>query len=187
MTKELNYPIKYAVLELQEYGGWPTYEKITKGFIVSKCYVIESHIRYLKDGTTTIFHDVVFPFNNIYDFSNYLRNKSNCNEEPITPSYDIHGNLYPIDTVTYLYDYYEDALLERNKQNKKLIIELLSGISITSPNWKENYKNIEKIHTKNIDICQKYEQFITEQTKDMEATKQVEHEEKALKLLKTKE
>ena len=33
MSEEINYPIKYAVLELKERGGWAVnYENITQGF-----------------------------------------------------------------------------------------------------------------------------------------------------------
>ena len=52
MSRELNYPIKYAVLELKEKGGYLVgYKGITQGFIVSKCYVIRSNRAYNSDGS----------------------------------------------------------------------------------------------------------------------------------------
>ena len=73
MNKEINYPIKYAVLELKERGGWSVgYKDITQGFIVSKCYVIESSIIYNADGSYKTIHRVVFPFSDIAAFKDSL-------------------------------------------------------------------------------------------------------------------
>lgn len=75
MNKEINYPIKYTILELKERGGYLVgYEDITQGFVVSKCYVIESSIAYNADGSNKIIHKVVFPFQNIESFKISLRN-----------------------------------------------------------------------------------------------------------------
>ena len=63
MKEKVNFPIKYAVLELTQSGGWMVdYKDITKGFIVSKCYVIEDNIIYDSDGNSKIVHKVFFPF-----------------------------------------------------------------------------------------------------------------------------
>ena len=51
MYKDNNFPIKYAILELKEKGGYITnYEYIVRGYIVSKCWVVESSIKYFSDG-----------------------------------------------------------------------------------------------------------------------------------------
>ena len=49
----MKYPIKYAILELKVDGG-PIhgYEEITKGFIVSKCFVLAEGLKYTSVGKT---------------------------------------------------------------------------------------------------------------------------------------
>ena len=55
--KCINYPIKYAVLELKSRGGWLVgFRDITQGFIASKCYVVETNIVYHQDGGNSITH-----------------------------------------------------------------------------------------------------------------------------------
>ena len=47
MSRENNFPIKYAVLELKEEGGYITnYKDIVRGYIVSKCWVAERRSRW---------------------------------------------------------------------------------------------------------------------------------------------
>ena len=71
MNKELNYPVKYAVLELKEVGGYSQgWEDITKGFIASKCFVVESKVKYLSDGSSKVSHKVVFPHKDYKTFKN---------------------------------------------------------------------------------------------------------------------
>ena len=57
MNNELNYPIKYAVLEVKENGEYVTSsDNLVKGYIVSKCYVVKSILDYLPNGNMTIKH-----------------------------------------------------------------------------------------------------------------------------------
>ena len=75
MNDNINYPVKYAVLEIKEIGGWAVwFENVTLGFIASKCYVIESNILYDVNGNSQVIHKVVFPFNNIEKFKSSLKN-----------------------------------------------------------------------------------------------------------------
>ena len=66
---EKNYPIKYAVMQVLEDGGWLyDYEDILIGHIVSKCYLIESKVRYYKDDENRIIHYVLFPYKRIESY-----------------------------------------------------------------------------------------------------------------------
>ena len=85
MNKIINYPIKYAVLELKKRGGWAVdFEDVTQGFIVSKCYVVESNIVYNADGTNSVKHKVVFPYDDISLFEiAKSKSKETLNQEDI--------------------------------------------------------------------------------------------------------
>lgn len=89
MSGVINYPIKYAILELKKTGGWADrYETITQGFIVSKCYVVESSITYHFNGNNKIAHKVVFPFENLLCLEESLMNGKQNIGEPNISSYD---------------------------------------------------------------------------------------------------
>lgn len=100
MSSKNKYPIKYAVLELKESGGWPVgYKDIIRGNIVSKCYVVESSIRY---GDSKIFHKVVFLFSSLETLKQSLHNQSQYIGEKAIPSYDANGDPYPITKIKKL-------------------------------------------------------------------------------------
>lgn len=168
MGKELNYPIKYAILELKEPGGWPAhYKNITQGFIVSKCYVVESKIRYHSNGKYEMMHKVVFPYNNISDFKLSMKQGNSYNEEEKVPLYDACFNPYPIDVVYDLFDSFEEAQKVAFAKIQELKKRIVLRVSVSDENWKDKYEQLKKEFIENLIICKKYEEYILEKTKNM--------------------
>ena len=169
MNLELKYPIKYAVLELKEPGGWAVgYKDITQGFIVSKCYVVGSEIKYYSNGENKITHKVVFPFKNISDFRISLQNGTDYNLNEVIPSYDACGRPYPIDEVSYLFDSYEQAHESAFKKNEKIEGDLILAVSLTDENWIEKYEKLKIEFLENLNICNQFENLILEKTENMD-------------------
>ena len=163
MSNELNYPIKYAVLEVKENGEYVTSsDNLVKGYIVSKCYVVKSILDYLPNGNMTIKHQVVFPYKDITYFKeNKCYNKLGYRNYPL---YDVCGDPYPVNTVEFLYDTYDEAKLEADlkdteRLNKMLSLEGLSDKAIEI--IQDNYE-LDK------EECAEFEQAIFNETEDME-------------------
>lgn len=188
MSKKINYPIKYAVLELKEKGGWLVgYEDITQGFIVSKCYVVESNIIYNADGSYKITHKVVFPFTDIASLRISLMNgcQNNIGEKNI-PSYDACNKPYPINEVADLFDSYEEAKIIADEKNEGLKHNLILKVSISDSNWKEKYETLKSEFNQRLKLCNFFEQLVLEATERMELSEQLtsEKQEPFVRILK---
>ena len=174
----INYPIKYAVLELKERGGWSVgYEYITQGFIASKCYVIESSIVYRADGSNKIIHKVVFPFSDIETFrTSFSSGKQNIGK-PELPRYNACDEIYPITIVTSLFDSYESAKALANEKNE----DYKQNIIFTTPTPVGSYlmgnNNLHNVLTANfektLEICNIFEQLVLEETEDMDISEEL--------------
>ncbi len=191
MNKEINYPIKYAVLELIERGGWSVgYKDITQGFIVSKCYVIESNIVYNSDGSYKVMHKVVFPFRDIEMFKNSLRNGRKNIGKPEIPKYDACDMIYPINIVTTLFDSYEQAKVmaayKNNEYKKNLVFKIPDFWSnnFLNSNWKNQLHELEQEFLKNLEICNLFEQLVLAETEDMNISEEAFDDRNAVKVLK---
>ena len=186
MSKEINYPIKYAVLELKKRGGWSVgYEDITQGFIVSKCYVVESNIIYHSDGKNEVTHKVIFPFKDISCLEVSLMNSSqNIGEENI-PSYDACNRPYPINIVTDLFDSYEKAKIIAERKNEECRHGLILKVAIGNPNWKEKFEVLKQEFEQRLELCNLFERLILEATEDMNISELSTYEqEPSVKILK---
>lgn len=163
MENKLNYPIKYAVLELKEQGGWSTnYEDVTVGFIVSKCYVVEQNTRYLQNGTSKTSYKVVFPYK---DFNNYkyrLLRGIDINEHEHVPEYNYYRECTNANTVSDVFDTYEEATEIANQENHNKKRSIICKIV--------KYDSILKEFEENLAICKSYEQIILEKTTEMTIT-----------------
>ena len=175
MTKELHYPIKYAVLELKEKGGYSVgYEDITYGFIASKCYVLGSSIRYNSNGSYSINHKVVFPYEDISCLEVSLKyDKTNIGNEQI-PSFDACSRPYPINIVDSLFDSYEDAKLvaeEKNEEYRKsLVSKAIARGVVTSSNYDKYIEIIENDFDDKLKLSYLFEQLSLDATKNMDIT-----------------
>ena len=169
MNKEINYPIKYAVLELKERGGYLVgYEDITQGFIASKCYVVQSSIDYYKDGTNRVSHKVVFPFNDISEFKISLKYGNPRIGEENIPHYDACNNPYPINIVTELFDTYEEAkniaILKNEEYKHNIISKTIKPLNLS---WGRHIELLEQEFEQTLELCKLYEQKVLEATEDM--------------------
>lgn len=160
MKKELNYPIKYAVLELKEHGGWEhNYEDITVGFIVSPCYVINQNTRYYSDGTNKTTYQVVFPYKDIHTY----KYRNIFNEKTDTPHYSLYKICLNCNEVSDIFDTYEKASIAAEKANTNKRKSIFCRVS--------EYQNLLNKHNENLEICKRFEQLILERTANMSITK----------------
>jgi hypothetical protein len=133
--KDKNYPIKYALLPVQEEvfdNGRDYYQ--TACFIVSKAFVEEEYKQLKKDGTTTTSYKICFPHTVKDKRINYLRKSPDSslardNEFVVSKLYDTYVdakkefdliNLYvPLDKLNV----YEDIELEILELTRDLVVE----------------------------------------------------------------
>lgn len=170
MYTENKFPIKYAILEVKEPGGYLTnYQDIIRGYIVSKCYVEKSSIQYFSNGNSQIEHTVFFPFSDLKILKESLRNNDTYIGEKNIPRYDANNNPYPVNIVSDLFDTYEDAKIKAQEQNKKLKSQLAYNSK-----FKFNYAGYEEEFFENLDICQLFEKLVLSKTEDMNITHEVE-------------
>ena len=168
MENMINYPIKYAVLEIKEKGGWLVgYKEITQGFIVSKCYVVESKVTYKSDGSSIITHKVVFPYDDIQTFKYSFQNGGTYLGEENTPRYDACNNPYPVRVVDELFDTYYDAKVKAEVQNEEYRSGLGIELSTLDPDWLDKYHLLKQDFESNLAICYLYEELVIDKTLDM--------------------
>lgn len=169
MNKNLGYPVKYAVLELRESGGFANgYEELTRGFIVSKCYLVEGSVRFLVTGNHEILYKVVFPFKNN---PHYELNSQNIDDR-ISALSGIDGVSYSVDIVSDIFDNYEEASLLAEQKNKILKAKLILKVSVLDQNWKTQFRKLNVEFQKKLAICQKIEKVIASKTKNMDVSKE---------------
>lgn len=176
MRNELNYPVKYAVLELKERGGWAAdYQDVNQGFIVSKCYVIESSIKYDYYGKPTEFNKVVFPYDDISTFKIALKNGGHRVGKRNIPAYDACGNPHPIRIVDKLFDTYEEAKEEACLKNEEYKNNLINNVSTLEPHWTYQYELLKQDYESRLSLSILFETLITNETTDMEVTRDKEN------------
>ena len=188
MYKDNNFPIKYAILELKEKGGYITnYEYIVRGYIVSKCWVVESSIKYFSDGDSEFFHKVVFPYKNLDNLKMSLRSDGRYIGKRVTINYDFNYNPYPVDVVKELFDTYEEAKIKAEEKNEEMKDNIASKIyfSISDPRFKQTLSEYERELEEQLSICQLFEKIALIKSKDMTITENTETN-KGIQLLKTK-
>lgn len=178
MSEELKFPVMYAVLELKEEGGYCyNYEDITRGFVVSKCYVLKAITNYEKDGTAKTSYLVSFPYNNIKDFRYELSIDEECSYigKATVPHKEANDDWSRDDTtiVWDLFSTYEEAKELANIRNKELRqnAELFGSVeSILSSSTKQQCKiRLTELET-SLKICETYEALIQNETSGMMVT-----------------
>ena len=187
MIKENTYPIKYAILELKENGNYVTnYEDIVRGYIVSKCWVVASSLKYFSNGDSKLFHKVIFPYKNLDRFKMSLLNNEKNLGERIEPQYDFNYNPYPVDITEELFDSYEEAKEKAHKKNEEMKHKLVLNVrySILDSRFKIALSEMEKEFLKELSICELFESLALLNTEDMELTPNNPRED--LKLLRKK-
>ena len=179
MSKDNNFPIKYAILELKEKGGYLTnYEDIVRGYIVSKCWIVESSIKYFSNGNSIFFHKVIFPYKDLDTFKISLSNNIEDIGKRVIINYDFNYNPYPIDIVSEIFDSYEDAKKRAEEKNKELKNSNLY-FNISDPTFKQALSNYEYQFEEQLSICQLFEQLSLLASEDMKIS-----QDKELQLVK---
>ena len=159
MKEDMKFPIKYAVLELVEDGGYlNNYEKVIKGYIATRCYVVEDVIKYKADGTNYELFRVFFPNKNLEAFEDHLKSgkEYEINHENI--QFDLYGNMKNLDVVYALYDRYEDAKKMADYRNEKYMFETIYTNVILDENYEKNAEKIKKEMSYEFDICDQFEE-----------------------------
>lgn len=167
----MKYPIKYAIEELKVDGGYEYgYEKIAKGYIVSKCYVLESRFNYANEFTT---HVVSFPYDNFDSFvSWYYRNSYNYNfdiykhyyEQRRNPDRELLRDDYPHHIICEMFTCYEEAKNIADSKNSCLRGKILTNTGSAA------YDKLSKEFNNMMNICSEYEKYIFANTSDMEVS-----------------
>lgn len=176
MNEDLKFPVKYAVLELKSNGGYSTnYEDVTEGFIVSKCYVVGSEVRYFPTGEAKVTYKVYFPYDDIENFfiiysHNNLNNGRYVQDRKMF-GIDACNNYYPVHIVEGIFDTYEGAKEEAEQKNENMRRKISLAFSISDSSFKEKYDKAVEEFKKRLSICSFYEQFIADNTEDMKVTK----------------
>ena len=167
MNEQYNYPVKYAVLESKEKGGWDNrYKDINQGFIASKCYVLESSIIYGISGSSSITHKVVFPYNNIQLFRQSLLDGICDIGVANTITYDMNNNPTPVFLVDELFDTYEEAKTRAIEEINSYKSRLLK-----SEDYEEKQKeSLLQEYNKKIELSNLYEQAVLDKTNNMKIT-----------------
>ena len=164
----MGYPIKYAILELKENGGAKyNYEDIIKGYIVSKCYVLERRFSY---SNKSISYVVSFPYDDFDNFVKwYKKNSKNYYfdiykhywEYRRNPSEELIRDDYIHHIVSNLFNTYEEAMNVSNYKNGCLRGKLLKNTGSNA------YEYLKKEFEDTMDICSEYEKYIFANTTDM--------------------
>ena len=169
-NNNLTYPVKYAVLELiDEFNT-------TFGFIASKCYVIEDVTRYLPDGSNREYHKVVFPYTNIVDYKQkiYYDYQTQDIGHHNIPEYDLCGNICNAYITTKVFDNYDDAYIYAIVNNQQLIENLIFKLPWSHPNYEKEREEINLKFSLDMTTCEKFEELILKQTKDMKLASEKE-------------
>ena len=126
----VNYPIKYAVLELRDENN------ATFGFIASKSYVIEDSIRYLPDGSNIEYHYVVFPYSNVVDYIKKIA-ENKINNLKIEGNTQENKNFSFINPLIYEKQHHDNR--DINKKNLKEHISDKINFKYIEPNYMSFY------------------------------------------------
>lgn len=172
MDEVVNYPVKYAVLELKQRGDQSVrFKEITKGFIASKCFIIESNIVYDHKGKGKIIHKVVFPYKDIEMFNNSIKNGRPNIGKPEIPYSRALNNTFKLNIVEELYDSYESAKTKARDLNEKHSKKLMRSVEdfFGDLDFKDQRENILKEFEDGLEMCYLFEQTIAYATMDMNA------------------
>lgn len=171
MERKLNYPVKYAVLELKTKGGFEQdYKDMTVGFIASKCYVIGQNVRYYQDGTSKLSYQVVFPYNDIHNYKWRVARNYQFDEKEISPSFGYYGDCMNANIVLNVFDTYDEASVVADSENENKKRKIGTHLSLLEADWKEKYDEQVKVFEENLALCKRYEQIIVAQTANMLVT-----------------
>ena len=138
MSENINYPIKYAVLEMTESFWGCSFKPVS--YVVSKAYVVSETLTYHANQIPSKSYQVVFPFKE--------KDKIGMYETRDIPRYNLEGECINCEQVDELFDTFEEAKAASTALNDKLRVQSIF-INFRDEFWKEKYaKDLEKFNTK---------------------------------------
>ena len=164
MKQQIKYAIQELSIEKEADYYVDEYIKETKGFIVSKCYVLEDRICYSNSGKTHKYA-VSFRYDDFESFMAYYNRfklvyGDNCYKYYVGYISN-HPKTYVVDE---LFDSYEEAKIIADARNSHLKWESVSNTSSNA------YDELSSSIDNTLSICGEYEKFIFANTTDMEVT-----------------
>lgn len=184
--KANDYPVKYAILELKEPGGYLYgYEDLTRGFIAAKCWVISSKIIYRPNGESIIKHEVVFPYQDLAYFKRSMAIGQGDIGQRTIVEYNACNEAYPVNFVANLYDTFAEAKVAAKAKNNQFCHGdfRMNPVSLTDRYNKKSYAEVVAAVKEEIAICELFEKVVFIATEDMKITNE---NEEAFKLLRHK-
>ena len=167
----MGYPIKYTVESVKarvNFGVSGIDYDI--GYIVSKCFVIESRESYRHFYDTPFEEYVVcLPYDDFISFVKWYKNNNNQEEyEPYhekrrKPSKESLREGYPIHVVYKLFDSYEEAKKEADIKNANLkedIHECAYNLCLNTDQMDAKFEEYQI-------MCKEYEKYITDNTENL--------------------
>ena len=157
-----NYPIKYAVIPIEEQIGWvPGLNELereygTVCYIVSKCYLVNDNKKYEKDGSITQKYYVVCPYYKD-EYLTWHRQEPSFNY--------ISNTCYNSIKVNNIFDNLEDAKKYKDDLNDELLTKKISYLPVK--NLKEKIIETKKEFNKLLSHYNKLEEEIENQTQDL--------------------
>lgn len=150
-------PVKFAVLTLKETDD-RTNKTVTRGKIVSKCYLLETKERCYPNGQVDTTYVVNFPFDDIKTYE----------ETMFTLKPNIGIATFDKQTeVDNVYDTYEEAKAELDKSIACSEKMAYLRIKLSEKDWKETIKRVDRALRVSKAICSSYETRVLDATKDM--------------------
>ena len=157
MKKITKNPVKYAILTLRETDP-KTNKKITRGKIVSKCYLLETHERVFPDGEVYTNYIVNFPYT---DIATYEQTMFSVRPSIGEPNFDTE------EKVENVYDTYDEAQEDLKRQNHNMERMLLIKAQLSGTDWKNKYVSAMKTLKKAEAVCSLYELRVLDATEEM--------------------
>lgn len=187
MNKENIFPIKYAVLELKA-KNWKG-EDVTKGYIVSKCYVVGYYtyedISMLGQKRENIWYKVIFPYKDYEGFIESLRDYNEDIGKRVILNDDFNFESKQIDKVFKVFNTYEDAKEMAENYNQSLKSELFRyaqrkhkhGLAFNSQIHDaihKTYNNLVSNFERELERCYQFEELSLANTEDMIITRDMD-------------
>ena len=167
-----NYPVKYALLGINEQKGWILgcneldRDYAISGYIVSKVYLVGEIVKYNRDGSSVKGYQVVFPYPEL------------MNMEREYPRYDIRCQCYNAAEVSQIFEQYIEAKKVANDNNNKLRAKCYLSVSTSSSNWKDMIIEKQKKFDERLQIYMEIERKIYDETRDMIITRENKFDKK---------
>ncbi len=167
---DLKYPVKYALLPIEEQVGWQSglYELERDydicGYIVSKAYLVGKREEYLSDGQVQVYYQLVFPYDDIDE----------TNQRKI-PVYDFINSQYRnVFETQQVYEDYETAKEKAFIRNELIRRNYINPIMFDRTEWPEIIKKKTTKYERMLARYHEFENNLQKLTEDMIITKETQ-------------